>query len=184
MTGKIRIISGQWRGRKLPVADRPGLRPTGDRARETLFNWLGQRTIGTRCADLFAGTGALGLEAASRGAASVELVEKDRELIEGIRRHTETWPGIDKVRFLADDVLRWMSGRPGSYDLIFIDPPFDQSCHQTVLEGLSQFGLVKPGTLIYIECDAGADPVAEATHPFQVFREKRQGAVMLRLLQV
>ncbi len=166
------------------MADRPGLRPTGDRARETLFNWLGQRTIGARCVDLFAGTGALGLEAASRGAGAVDLVEKDRRLVRLIEDHTRSWPEIDKVRFIAADVLQWMVTQPGSYDLIFIDPPFDQSLHQAVLEGLTEHGLVKPGSLIYVECDVATDPVAKVTHPFQVTREKRQGGVMLRLLQV
>jgi len=184
MMGKIRIISGQWRGRKLPVADSPGLRPTGDRARETLFNWLGQRTIGARCVDLFAGTGALGLEAASRGAGAVDLVEKDRQLVRLIEDHTRAWPGIDKVRFIAADVLHWMATQPGGYDLIFIDPPFDQSLHQSVLDALVEHGMLNPEALIYVECDAAEDPVAQASHSFRITREKRQGGVMLRLLKV
>ncbi|MGB0514957.1 MAG: RsmD family RNA methyltransferase, partial [Wenzhouxiangellaceae bacterium] len=95
MSGAVRIISGQWRGRRLRVPDLDGLRPTGDRAREVVFNWLQDRVHGTRCLDLFAGTGALGLEAASRGASRVTLIERDRRLAEALRRLASEWPGSE-----------------------------------------------------------------------------------------
>src|SRR6056297_1810985 len=95
MTGKLRIISGSWRGRRLPVPDLPGLRPSGDRAREVLFNWLQGRVRDARCLDLFAGTGALGLEAASRGAASVVLVEQDRRLCRQLIELGDEWSGAE-----------------------------------------------------------------------------------------
>jgi 16S rRNA (guanine966-N2)-methyltransferase len=114
----------------------------------------------------------------------VDLVEKDRRLVRLIEEQTRSWQGIDKVRFIGADVLQWMATRPGSYDLVFIDPPFDQSLHQSVLDGLTEHGILKPESLVYVECDAGSDPVGKAEHSFRVVREKRQGGVMLRLLQV
>src|SRR6056297_986999 len=107
MTGKLRIISGSWRGRRLPVPDLPGLRPSGDRTREVLFNWLQDRVRAARCLDLFAGTGALGLEAASRGAGSVVLVEQDRGLCRQLTEFAGQWPGGDVLTIVQADALRW-----------------------------------------------------------------------------
>src|SRR6478672_9309214 len=132
---EVRIIGGQWKRTRLPVADKPGLRPTPDRVRETLFNWLGQDLQGWRCVDAFAGTGALGLEAASRGAANVLLVEQDAELVALLR--------AAQVKLAARAVkVEWANGlsvlarlAPASVDLIFLDPPFDAGLFEKALAG-------------------------------------------------
>ncbi len=131
MTGNVRIIGGRWRGSRLPVADVPGLRPSSDRVRETLFNWLQAIVPGARCLDLFAGSGALGLEAASRGAASVLLIERERVLVDGLRASVgRLQSAAETVEVLQADVLHWLSAAParvaqaGPFDLVFLDPPF------------------------------------------------------------
>ena len=123
--GEVRIIGGQWRRTKLPVALKPGLRPTPDRVRETLFNWLGQSLVGWRCADVFAGTGALGLEAASRGAAKVQLCEQDSALATQLQAHL-TRLQASHASVLKGDGLSWLKQQSaGSLDLVFLDPPFE-----------------------------------------------------------
>src|SRR5690625_7049582 len=129
MAGKIRIISGRWRGRRLKVPGLPGLRPSGDRVRETLFNWLQWDIAGARCLDLFAGTGALGLEALSRGAAKVTFVERNRKLVAALRELAASWPGGEGMEVVQGDVAGWLASQAGrnhdaSFDLVFIDPPF------------------------------------------------------------
>src|SRR5436190_19292352 len=106
---EVRIIGGQWKRSKLPVADAIGLRPTPDRVRETLFNWLGQDLDGWRCLDAFAGSGALGFEAASRGAAEVTLIERDSKLVRGLRAVQERLKATETVRIEAADALAWMA---------------------------------------------------------------------------
>lgn len=182
MTGRIRIIGGHWRGRKLEVpADREGLRPTGDRARETLFNWLQMRIHGARCLDLFAGTGALGLEAASRGAGRVVLVERDGDLAAALRRIADQWPGGENVDVVQADALAWIDRASEPFDLIFLDPPFEQSLHQRALDAIAQSGIVAPGGLVYVE--RGIDePEIDPDADYTVLRQKRQGRVVLSLL--
>src|SRR6187549_43835 len=122
---EVRIIGGQWKRTKLEVADRPGLRPTPDRVRETLFNWLGQDLTGWRCVDAFAGTGALGLEAASRGADSVLLVETDGALADQLRALAQKLDARN-VRVQRGNALAVLAGLPpAGVDLVFLDPPFD-----------------------------------------------------------
>ncbi len=122
--GSVRIIGGKWRGRRLPVRDLPGLRPSGDRSRETLFNWLQASVEGAVCVDLFAGSGALGLEAASRGAAEVVLVEKLRAAVSDLRAVLLALKA-DQVTVIESDALQWLgSCPPQSVDIAFIDPPF------------------------------------------------------------
>ena len=124
--GEVRIIGGQWKRSKLPVADKPGLRPTPDRVRETLFNWLGQDLSGWRCVDAFAGTGALGFEAASRGAAQVLLVEQDSALVAQLKQDARSSSRPTAVQVQRGDGIAALShGPPASADLIFLDPPFD-----------------------------------------------------------
>jgi 16S rRNA (guanine966-N2)-methyltransferase len=126
VAGKVRIIGGRWRGTRLPVPDRPGLRPTADRVRETLFNWLQPVLPGARVLDLFAGSGALGLEAISRGAAQATLVEHDGELASGLRALTGRLEGGAAVTVVHADALAWLHGQAdATFDLAFVDPPFD-----------------------------------------------------------
>lgn len=126
--GEVRIIGGQWKRTRLPVLDKPGLRPTPDRVRETLFNWLGQDLTGWRCLDAFAGTGALGFEAASRGAQQVRLVEQDGGLTLQLER-ISTQLGAQAVIQVqrGDGIAALNASAPGHWHAIFIDPPFDLS---------------------------------------------------------
>ncbi len=152
--GQVRIIAGSLRGSKLPVADRAGLRPTGDRARETLFNWLQHEVPGTRVIDLFAGSGALGFEAASRGAAGVLMLERDAELARSLRE-TAARLKAHAVHVEAVDALAWL-GRAAvpSFDLAFIDPPFDAHLWQQAAEAVQPW--LADRAWVHVELAAGA----------------------------
>ncbi len=148
----MRIIGGVWKRSRVPVLAWPGLRPTPDRVRETLFNWLGQDLSGWRVLDAFAGSGALGLEAASRGAAQVLLLERQPELVRSLRQVIERLGGGARVSVQAVDALSWMSAAaPGHQDLILLDPPFDADLFVPALRASAR--LVAPGGWIYLEAD-------------------------------
>lgn len=154
--GSVRIIAGTLRGSKLPVPDRPGLRPTSDRVRETLFNWLQPALRGARVLDLFAGTGALGFEAASRGAAEVVLVERDPGLAAGLREQAARLK-VAGLRVEASDALAWLARTPaGAFDLVFLDPPFEAGLWQAAAAALSPW--LAPGSLIYVETPRNVSP--------------------------
>lgn len=181
MTGKIRIIGGRWRGRKVIVPDRPGLRPSGDRVRETLFNWLQAEVYGSRCLDLFAGSGALGLEAASRGAGSVVLIERDRELASRIQSSVSDWPQTDGVRVVCADAMAWIEQCRETFDLVFIDPPFGARLQARALELLLDRGLLAEESRVYVE---GPDDDSIVDPPgVRVVRDKRVGRVRMLLLE-
>src|SRR3954469_11198911 len=146
---EVRIIGGQWKRTRLPVTDKPGLRPTPDRVRETLFNWLGQDLTGWRCVDAFAGTGALGLEAASRGAAQVLLVEQDPELVTTLRQLKARLAAeaVEVRRANALSVLRDLAG--DGLDLVFLDPPFDADLFDKAVA--AAVPALKAGGLLYLE---------------------------------
>lgn len=163
------------------MPDRPGLRPTGDRVRETLFNWLQASIAGAHCLDLFAGTGALGLEALSRGAASAVLVERDRRLVEALREVSGEWPGGEKIEVVQADALRWLAGDTRRFDLVFIDPPFAEGLHHRVIEALADGGHLTPHARIYVEQDA-RDAKIDNGDRFEALREKILGEVRLTLL--
>ena len=135
--GNVRVIGGRWRGTRLPVADLPGLRPTADRVRETLFNWLMPALPGARVVDLFAGTGALGFEAVSRGAASAMLVERDAGQAAQLRATAARLQGGEAVTIAHADALAWLrAAPPGAFDLAFVDPPFSGGLWDAVLPAL------------------------------------------------
>lgn len=135
--GKVRIIGGRWRGTRLAVPDRPGLRPTSDRVRETLFNWLMPVLPGARVLDLFTGSGALGLEAMSRGAASAVLVERDAALAAGLRETVARLQGGEAASVVEADALAWLGAQPeAAFDLAFVDPPFAAGLWEPVLAQL------------------------------------------------
>ena len=177
---EVRVIGGVWKRSKLPVADRPGLRPTPDRVRETVFNWLGQTLDGWRCVDAFAGSGALGFEAASRGAAEVVLVERDAALVASLRA-TQQRLQADAVRVERADALQWLArAAAGSVDLVFLDPPFDSALLAPALAAAAR--IVRDGGFVYVEA---ARPVAAeeaAALGLGPWREGRAGAVRFQLL--
>lgn len=148
---QLRIIAGQWRGRKLAFPDVAGLRPTPDRVRETVFNWLMPMLPGARCLDLFAGSGALGFEAASRGAGQVVLVERDTQALAQLRAHVATLAAT-QVRVVVADALHYLAGSAQPFDIVLLDPPYDQpellvkSCAQ-----LEAGGWLAPKAYIYLE---------------------------------
>ena len=178
---EVRIIGGQWKRTKLPVPDKPGLRPTPDRVRETLFNWLGQDLGGWRCVDVFAGTGALGLEAASRGAADVMLVEQDAQLVSQLRDMQEKL-GADAVRVERGNGLTVL-GRlaPASIDLVFLDPPFDAGLYEKALAAAAP--ALAAGGLVYLEAPSEWNDAALQSYGLAVARHMRAGAVHAHLLR-
>ena len=141
----MRIIAGEYRGRRIDVAQNPDLRPTPDRVRETLFNWLGQWLDGLACLDLFAGSGALGFEAASRGAARVVMVEQDRAVFQQLRKIRDTI-GAQRVEVVNDDALAYLQKVDG-FDVVFLDPPFRQNALPAVFRHLKG----KSGMRVYVE---------------------------------
>lgn len=156
MKHEVRIVGGQWKRSKLPVADRPGLRPTPDRVRETLFNWLGQDLTGWRVLDAFAGSGALGFEAASRGAAEVLLLERDPALAQALGQ-VKARLNAASVSVQAADALAWMvRATPGRFDLVLLDPPFDAGLHARALQAAAP--LLAPGGWLYLEAAQAWDP--------------------------
>ena len=178
---EVRIIGGQWKRTKLPVADKPWLRPTPDRVRETLFNWLGQDLTGWRCVDAFAGTGALGLEAASRGASDVLLVEQDAQLVDQLRaiqaKLAATTVKVERGNGLS--VLGRLA--PGGIDLIFLDPPFDANLFEKALAASAQ-ALSAEG-VIYLEAPTAWDDAALAPYGLAAVRHLKAGAVHAHLLR-
>jgi 16S rRNA (guanine966-N2)-methyltransferase len=176
----VRLIGGEWRGRKLPVPDLPGLRPSGDRARETLFNWLQPHLAGAHCADLFAGSGALGFEAASRGASQVDLVEAARAAADGLS-DSRALLNARQVHVHRSDALEWIdAAAPDSLDIVFVDPPFDSGLAVRVLQRLQHRGCVRPGGFVYVEAAAQL-PALVMQPPFELWREKVLGEVRMRL---
>jgi 16S rRNA (guanine966-N2)-methyltransferase len=149
----LRIIGGMWRGRKLRFPPSPEIRPTPDRVRETLFNWLGTRVSGARCLDLFAGSGALGLESLSRGAAHVTFVERDGAAARELRSRLSEW-GANGAQVDHGDALRFLSGTGDPFDIVFLDPPFDSDFLTGAAALLEKGGWLAPGALIYVECAA------------------------------
>ena len=178
---EVRLIGGQWKRSKLPVADTPGLRPTPDRVRETLFNWLGHDLGGWRCLDAFAGSGALGFEAASRGAADVLLLERDRRLAASLRE-SKLRLKAERLRVEAADALAWMARcAPDSFELVFIDPPFDTPLVEPALALAGR--LVVPQGLVFVEAARALLPAAFEPLGLMLHRQGRAGAVHFHLLQ-
>jgi 16S rRNA (guanine966-N2)-methyltransferase len=177
----VRIIAGDWRGRRLQVANVPGLRPTGDRCRETLFNWLQPWVSGADCADLFAGTGALGFEAASRGAASVLMIEKHPQAQEILRQSIEQLQAT-QVNLHAGGAMSLLEEiKPDSLDLVFVDPPFASNLGGLVLERLDKSGCVRRGGFIYVE--SSKTMVIPPPEGWSVWRDQQLGEVRMQLFR-
>ncbi len=177
---EIRIIGGQWRRRLLPVPDLPGLRPTPDRVRETLFNWLGQDLEGWTVLDAFAGTGALGFEAASRGAASVQMLERETKLVSGLAASKAKLDAA-AVTVTQADALAWMKRAPAQFDLVLLDPPFDANLFEPALQ--ASLNCVVPQGWIYLESPAPFDAASLAERGLELYRHARAGAVHAHLIR-
>ena len=174
--GTLRVIGGKYRSRLIRVPARPGLRPTPDRVRETLFNWLGQSLEGLACLDLFAGSGALGFEAASRGAARVVLVEKDHAAVAELERNRAALEAA-QVSVIRGDAAAFLEGERGQFDVVFLDPPFRQNAVPAILEMLPP--RLNADARVYVESNA---PV-EVARPWSELKRARAGQVSYQLLQ-
>ena len=180
-TPQLRVIGGQWRGRKLQFPDRPGLRPTGDRIRETLFNWLGPHLHNAKCLDLFAGSGALGIEALSRGAAHCDFVDADREAITAVGRHLNTLNATECSTVGCDIAARYLLQTHDTWDIVFVDPPFDARLGESTLTLLANTERLAEASRVYFETSRSQpEPVPEGL--YDVLREKTTGDVCYRLL--
>ena len=180
-THEVRIIGGQWKRTRLAVADHPGLRPTPDRVRETLFNWLGQDLSGWRCIDAFAGTGALGFEAASRGAKAVLLVEQDSALVLQLKR-VQTQLQASATEIVRGDGIAALRHRDAqSMDLVFLDPPFDSSLLEPALQAAGR--VVAPEGFVYLEAPTQWSDAQLESADLQVHRHLKAGAVHAHLLK-
>ena len=174
--GTLRVIGGKYRSRLLRVPQRPDLRPTPDRVRQTLFNWLGQDLSGLACLDLFAGSGALGFEAASRGATRVVLVEKARAVVAELERSRAALDA-GQVAIVCGDAADYLARAPGRFDVVFLDPPFRQNAVPAMLEKLPR--RLAPGARVYVESEA---PLAVAV-PWTELRRAKAGQVSYQLLR-
>lgn len=178
---KIRIIAGQWRGRKLIVPNELGLRPTGDRLRETLFNWLAPYIEGARCLDAYAGTGALGLEALSRGAERVQFIESNTRTASQLQNNLLLLQ-TSQAKVAKDLCVDWLkSNNSEQFDLVFVDPPFAENLWQETIDTLSAGNTLAASALIYIET-----PKTEVLHPpanWSLIKQKDSGQVSARLYQ-
>jgi 16S rRNA (guanine(966)-N(2))-methyltransferase RsmD len=178
---ELRIIGGDWKRSKLKVLDKPGLRPTPDRVRETLFNWLGQDLTGWRCIDLFAGTGALGFEAASRGAANVLVVEQDPALVEQLQR-AQAHLKAEMVRVQrGDGVAALRHSGAAAWNLVLIDPPFDSALFAPALAASA--ATLAAGGWVYLEAPKAWQDADLQGYGLQVHRHLKAGAVHAHLLR-
>lgn len=180
-SGQIRIIGGQWRGRKLLVPESPGLRPTTDRVRETLFNWLAPSIVDASCLDCFAGSGALGLEALSRYAANATLLEMERGVAQQLQKNLATLKASN-AKVVNTNTLAFLAQAGAPHDIVFVDPPFRKGLLEETLKLLENNGWLSDEALIYIESEVenGLPPVPMNWH---VYREKVAGQVAYRLYQ-
>lgn len=181
--GKVRIIGGQWRGRRLPVPNMQGLRPTTDRVKETVFNWLQGELDGKRCLDLFAGAGSLGFEAASRYASMVTMVEKAKPVANQLTKNAQSLQA-NTVEVRCADALQLTQQAPSQpYELVFLDPPFGQQLLQQAIDQLQSNGWLAPQAWVYLEMEQN---IGELTLPesWSCYREKQAGQVKAMLFFV
>lgn len=179
-TSQLRIIGGQWRGRKLSFPAVDGLRPTGDRIRETLFNWLAPDLPGARCLDVFAGSGALGLECLSRGAAFSLLLERDYQAASALRSNLQLLQANNGQLVHSDSLnfLRQGNQQP-PFEVVFIDPPFAHDLWHNTIDALEQGNWLAPNACIYVEAPRDLTLMTPAS--WQLHRDKQAGQVSYRL---
>lgn len=181
-TGQLRIIGGRWRQRQLNFPDRPGLRPTPDRVRETLFNWLQAEVPGSRCLDLFAGSGALALEALSRGAAVALMLELDKQAVQALAHNIEVLEAV-QAKVLQRDTMAFLQAGCATdatpFDLVFVDPPYQSGFVEPCCALLEQGNWLSAGAIIYLECEVNSEPIVPAG--WQLRKQKRAGQVAYQL---
>jgi 16S rRNA (guanine966-N2)-methyltransferase len=178
----LRIIGGQWRGRKFQFPDVEHLRPTPDRVRETLFNWLMPYIDGARCLDLFCGSGALGLEALSRGAGNTVFVDMNKKVIENLKQICTTLD-TDRTSFYQTSAESFLTGTTQQFDIVFLDPPYDYNLIPETARLLQAGGWLKPVSWVYLEHDGRLD-VSLLPDDWQVHRQKTAGQVHYSLYEM
>lgn len=180
----VKIIAGKFRGRQLPVLEAEGLRPTSNRVRETLFNWLMNDMTDSRCLDLFAGTGALGLEALSRGASEVVFLENNLNIFKNLKEIFKVFKiNSEAAKIYHQDALNFLNQEvPKPFDIIFCDPPFRKNLVLKVLALLKNKKYLHPNSLIYVECEPEMNLLAEIEKNFKIIRQKRTEQVVYSLL--
>jgi len=177
--GTVRIIAGQWRRRRLTVVERVGLRPSPDRVRETLFNWLHGRLDGARCLDLYAGSGALGFEAASRGAQRVVMVERDGLAVKCLREQATQLRATGVTVFQAD-ALDWLAGLEEPFDIVFLDPPYGSVPLGEICARLARGACLRADAVVYLESDRSSDQLGLG-QSWRILRSARAGRVKYHL---
>lgn len=180
-SGQIRIIGGQWRGRKLPVLNSEGLRPTTDRIKETLFNWLMFDINQSCCLDLFAGSGSLGFEALSRGAKHVVMVEKDKQVAQQLSQNLARLAHASAT-VINTDALRYLASTVTAFDLVLLDPPFHRELLPQVCQQLEEQGWLSNEAKIYIEHEQSAEQLHLPAN-WQLLKNKQAGQVTYQLYQ-
>ena len=181
----VRIIAGDWRGRKVPVLDKPGLRPTTDRVRETLFNWLAPHLSGARCLDLFAGTGALGLECLSRGASFVQFVEKDTQVAKTLINNLNMLGGEPRSAVYGGSAQSFIASfvkQCAPFDVVFVDPPFADIGALNVLALMQDTQMLAGEGFVYVE-QSKSQPQPELPNDWRLHREKTAGQVRFQLFK-
>ena len=180
--GKIRIISGEWKRRKLSFSSSPDLRPSTDAVRETLFNWLAPGIKGAICLDLFAGSGALGFESVSRGADRVDMVETHLAAYRDLIKNNTLLGGGDSVKIYRRDAIRFLQSVKAKYDMVFLDPPFKKNILELVFTLLVEKDILKSQALIYVE--TGSDKLLSPFPPgWNIIRQSSVGKVNFLLIQ-
>lgn len=179
---QLRIIGGEWRGRKLRFPDAPNLRPTPDRVRETIFNWLMPVIHGARCLDLFAGSGALGLEALSRGAAYATFVDSHVKVTRAIKSHLDTLDANDKAKVIQLDGTKYLQTEATQFDVVFLDPPYQSDFMAKVIPLLENNGWLASHALLYLEIEHKKS-LPELPQNWQKLKEKSAGDVSYYLFQ-
>ncbi|MET0044641.1 MAG: 16S rRNA (guanine(966)-N(2))-methyltransferase RsmD [Candidatus Thiodiazotropha sp. 6PLUC3] len=174
VASQVRIIGGEHRGRRLPFADLPGLRPTGDRVRETLFNWLQPRIVGSRCLDLFAVSGSLGIAAASRGASQVVMLDTASAVVRQLEENRQNLK-LNQVTVVRADALQWLEQEPAPFDVVFLDPPFSANLLGPLCQKLAQ-GWLAADARIYLE-DETSRTLPVLPEGWQLLKEKVAGQV-------
>ena len=181
-SGRLRIVAGKWRSRLLPVAEEPGLRPTSARIRETLFNWLASTIEGSRCLDLFAGTGALGFEVLSRGAREVVFVENSARAAAALKESVKVLEATG-ARIHQADAIRYLKREPEPFDIVFLDPPFADDLLEDLCRLLSEGNWLADGARVYLEQDRER-PLPALPDGWTIINDKTAGQVRYALVTV